>query len=301
MDTNCNLTVPPESISDTFNTAAPSGPFSCRETVYGIAKRFEFFIEQIETYRGKQGLESKEVRILDVGCGTGVNVTIPLARAGYSMTGLDLDSASVERGRLLSEGLGNIEFHCGTIEDQIVSQSYDVVICSEVLEHLKEPNLMIGRLRSALKEDGLLLVTVPNGFGFFELDSVFWEAFSRFPRLIQVLYKLESLFWRALGSTALQQRRKQENDPRYLALNVSTMAPDTRHHQSFTRAKITRLLEGQGLRILQIRNNTFLAGNTFALFVREWDGFLAWNARIADHLPSSLVSGWLIGAEKRAL
>jgi len=275
-----------------------SGPLIIRETVYGIVKRVEFFIEHVEAYRRRKGLEAHEVRILDVGCGTGVNVTVPLAHAGFSIMGLDLDSASIERGRLLAEGLRNIEFHCGSIEDQVVSQLRDVVICSEVLEHLQEPAIFIEKLKSVLKEGGLLLVTVPNGFGYFELDNLFWQAISRFPRLIQVLYKLESLFWGAFGSPEHLRRRKEENEPRRLELNLSTLARDTRHCQSFTRSKIDRLLESQGLRILKIRNNTFLAGNTLALFVREFDRFLAWNARAADRLPSFLVSGWLIAAEK---
>lgn len=275
-----------------------SGSLIIRETVYGIVKRVEFFIEHIETYRKKKGLEAHEVRILDVGCGTGLNVTVPLAHAGYSIMGLDLDSASVERGRLLAEGCGNIEFYCGSIEDQTVFERRDVVICSEVLEHLQEPAIFIGQLKSVLTEGGLFLVTIPNGFGYFELDNLFWQAISRFPRLIRVLYKLGSLFWGVFGSPEHLRRRKEEYEPRRRELNRSTLARDTRHCQSFTRSKIVRLLESQGLRILKIRNNTFLAGNTLALFVREFDGLLAWNARAADRLPSFLVSGWLIAAEK---
>lgn len=173
-----------------------------------------------------------------------------------------------------------------------------MVICSEVLEHLQEPAIFIEKLKAVLKEGGLLLVTVPNGFGYFELDNLFWQAISRFRWLIQVLYKLESLFWGAFGSPEHLRRRKEEYEPRRQELNRSTLARDTRHCQSFTRSKIARLIESQGLRILKIRNNTFLAGNTLAMFVREFDGLLVWNTRVADRLPSFLVSGWLIAAEK---
>lgn len=277
--------------------ALVAGPFVIRETVYGIVKRVDFFIEHIEAYRKRKGLETQEVRILDVGCGTGVYVTIPLANAGYSVIGLDLDSASIDRARQLTLGLKNIEFRCGSLENQHFYQPFHVVICSEVLEHLERPVILVRQLAGAIKEGGLLLVTVPNGFGFFELESFFWRLLSRYPWLVQRLYYCERLFWRIFGSAEILRRRNEEYTPERLKLALSTLAPDTNHLQAFTRSKITQLLRGQGLEVLAFRNNTFLAGNLLGLVVRELDGFLSWNGRIANRLPSFLVSDWLIAAE----
>ena len=92
---------------------------------------------------------------------------------------------------------------------------------------------------------------------------------------------------------------KEEYRPERYELTMSSYAPDTTHYQSFTYSKITQLLESQGLQILALRNNTFLAGNTLGLFLRELDSLLALNARVADRLPNFLVSGWLIAAENR--
>ena len=276
-----------------------SGPLLIRETVYGIVKRLDFFVKHIEAYRRRENLEPHEVRVLDVGCGTGVNVTIPLANAGYSIAGLDFDFASIDRARQLARGLKNVEFICGSVESLQSQQPFHVIICSEVLEHFQEPVVFVRQLVSALKERGLLLVTVPNGFGFFELDSVFWRILSRFPRLVNnLLYRWENLFWEIFGSSAILQRRKDEYRPDRLALTHSTLAPDLTHYQSFTRSKITQLLQSQGCCVSEVRNNTFLAGNLLGLVVRELDRFLAWNARIADKLPGFLVSGWLIAAQK---
>ncbi len=290
-------TVVSKSIMDRSPATLVSGPLIIRETVFGIVNRFEFFIQHIERYRQKKGLDVHDMRILDVGCGTGVNVTVPLANAGYSIMGMDSDSASIERGRLLAKGLTSIDFYCGSISDPAVSRRYDVVICSEMLEHLQEPANFIGELKSIMKEDGLLLVTVPNGFGFFELDNFFWQLLSRSPWLIKKLYRLVASFWSIFGSTERLQRMREEYRPERYELTLSTFAPDTTHYQSFTCSKMTRLLENQGLRILAVRNNTVLAGNSLSLFLRELDGLLALNARVADRLPRSLVSGWLIAAE----
>lgn len=275
-----------------------SGPLVIRETVYGIVKRLNFLIQHIETYRNGEGLEPYELRVLDVGCGTGVNVTVPLANAGYSITGVDLDSASIDRARQLARGLKNIEFCVGPLEGQQFCRRFHVVVCSEVLEHLQKPDVLLQQIVRVTVEGGLVLVTVPNGLGYFELESFLWRLLLRYPRSIKMLYGCEDLFWKAFGSPETLERRREEYRRDRLELTWSTLAPDTDHYQTFTRLKITQLLESQRLQVLAARNNTFLAGNLLGLAVRELDGFLAWNARVADKLPSPLVSGWLMAAQK---
>ena len=44
-------------------------------------------------------------------------------------------------------------------------EKYHAVICSEVLEHLHEPGKLLAVLHAILHDDGVLLVTVPNGTG----------------------------------------------------------------------------------------------------------------------------------------
>lgn len=290
--------VMPKVLRDHPFSAIVSGPLVIRETVYGIVKRLDFFIQHIEACRKREGVTTQEVSILDIGCGTGVNVLIPLAEVGYSVVGLDSDVASVERARELSMGRKNIQFRCGSLDHERFDSSFHVVICSEVLEHLQEPGVLVRQMSSVLKEGGLLLVTVPNGFGFFELDSFFWRFLCRSQRVIDTLYGWENKFWRVFGSAEILQRREGEYRPERLKLTWSTLASETSHFQSFTRSKITRLLRSEGFRVLEIRNNTFLAGNLLGLVVRELNGFLSWNSRIADRLSHVLASGWLIAGVK---
>ena len=101
---SASTSVMSETQMDHSHTTIDSGPLIIRETVYGIVKRVEIFVEQIEAYRKRKGIRAQELKVLDVGCGTGVNITIPLANAGYSLMGLDTDSTSIERGPLSSRG-----------------------------------------------------------------------------------------------------------------------------------------------------------------------------------------------------
>jgi len=277
-------------------SAFRSGPLTIRETVYGIVKRLRFFISHIETERKRRLLEKGRVRVLDVGCGTGVNVTIPLAGMGYWTVGVDPDPSSIVRAKELSSDLRNVEFISGRLEDQVFPKPFDVIICSEVLEHLESPAKLLAQIATNLSDEGLLLLSVPNGFGYFEIDSVLWRLIVTNRRLEQALYSAEYRFWRTFGTSDLLARRSMEYDPKRRSLTQSTLSIDQSHFQSFMLSKVFRLLSDQGFRVLERRNTTLLAGNLIGLLLRELDFFLQLNSEIADKLPAFLASGWLIAA-----
>jgi SAM-dependent methyltransferase len=277
--------------------AFQSGSLTIRETVYGIVKRLRFLISHVEAERRRLALEPEELRVLDIGCGTGVNVTIPLAGMGYSMVGIDSDDGSINRARNLSAGLTNVEFICGKLEDQVFSQPFHVVICSEVLEHIENPERFLGQVCDNLRSQGLFLLTLPNGFGYFEMESVLWRFIIANPRMERALYSIEYIFWRKFGSKDLLARRSAEFEPSRYSLTQSTLSPGGGTHSQFFRlGNVSRLLVDQGFTILERRNNTIFAGNLLGLLVREIDAFLEWNARAADKLPGFMASGWLIAA-----
>lgn len=97
--------------------------------------------------------------VLNIGIGDGSFERLAL-EAGLNISSLDPDSESVES---LSKRL-NINAYCGSIENICLpSQSLDVVVVSEVLEHLEEDQARAGLKECArvLKNNGLLLGSVP--------------------------------------------------------------------------------------------------------------------------------------------
>ena len=137
------------------------------ETVYSSQKRLAWLADRIRPGS----------RVLELGCGTGVMITIPLAQAGYAITGLDRDEASIGRGREIAAQLGvDAQILQSHSLEQLDGQR-DVVIVSEVLEHLRDADLdaMLGRLAGIVRIGGSLLVTVPNGYGWFEAESWVWR------------------------------------------------------------------------------------------------------------------------------
>ena len=98
--------------------------------------------------------------VLDAGCGTGEK-SILLAKYGAMVTGIDLSTNQLNHARRIArEQKVNISF----IEKDLVSDSltnigkFDLIICTGVLHHTKNPVLAFNKLASQLKEGGVIVI-----------------------------------------------------------------------------------------------------------------------------------------------
>ena len=101
--------------------------------------------------------------ILDVGCGGGL-LAEPLARLGGRVVGIDPAAENAAAARLHAEKSGlAIDYRAATIEETAdKGQRFDIVIASEVVEHVADLNLFIRRAVDCVKPGGLLIVTTIN-------------------------------------------------------------------------------------------------------------------------------------------
>jgi len=100
----------------------------------------------------------KNPQILDIGCGTGFNITY-LHQLGYNqITGLDFspDALAYCHSRQLEILL------CGNAEKLPIHQhSYDIILTLDMLEHLKDDRSALSEVFRVLKPDGSLIIFVP--------------------------------------------------------------------------------------------------------------------------------------------
>lgn len=118
-------------------------------------------------------------RVLDLGCGNGA-LTLRLAAAGFSMTGLDGSSTGIAIARANAAGLAS--FHEGWLEDVLphdLHKSFDAVIAVEVIEHLPRPRVLCERAREALRGAGPFIVTTPYHGYFKNLALALCNRFDR--------------------------------------------------------------------------------------------------------------------------
>jgi O-antigen biosynthesis protein len=99
------------------------------------------------------------VRVLDVGCSSGY-LAGPLSRRGNTVVGLELDPAAAREAEQFCERVlvGDVE----TMALPLEPASFDVVLCGDVLEHLRDPGAALARLRPFLRPGGRLVASTPN-------------------------------------------------------------------------------------------------------------------------------------------
>ncbi|MBV9405207.1 MAG: class I SAM-dependent methyltransferase [Acidobacteriaceae bacterium] len=106
-----------------------------------------------------RALTPENVRVLDVGCGTGSLTVIANRGKGNRVVGLEPDS-----GRSAVARTRGIETFCGYLDDEFIRANgqFDVIVFSDVLEHLASPNEMLKRAMDGLRPGGIILASVPN-------------------------------------------------------------------------------------------------------------------------------------------
>ncbi|MFH1626574.1 MAG: class I SAM-dependent methyltransferase [bacterium] len=100
----------------------------------------------------------KKAKILEVGSGLGY-LTYSLNKAGYDCEGIDYSDTATN---FANNFFGNKYFQ-GTIEtfSENNEEKYDVVIATEVIEHIIDPNSFIKSTLKVLKSGGTLIFTTP--------------------------------------------------------------------------------------------------------------------------------------------
>jgi SAM-dependent methyltransferase len=98
-------------------------------------------------------------RVLDVGCATGY-LAAELGYRGCRVTGVDADPVAAERARAHCEAVvvGDVEDD-GCRRELAALAPFDVVLCGDVLEHLRDP---WSALRGLAALGGDVVLSVPN-------------------------------------------------------------------------------------------------------------------------------------------
>lgn len=211
-----------------------------KENIYGHIKRLEWIKEFI----------SKDDLVVEFGCGTGYMITYPLLKDGYNIIGIDLDTKSIEYGQNFFSKVGLEANSLRSVNMKDLDIEPDIIIASEVLEHIPFPylNETLGTIAHKLKPGGQLLVTVPNGYGWFELESLLWFK-CKIGFILQYLQitRVISIIKRFLLGPDID------------APCPSTLS-DSPHVQYFTYTSIKALLRRHGFEVIDSTGSVLFAG-----------------------------------------
>lgn len=238
-------------------------------------KRVDFIVETI-----LQSFSSK-VRVLDIGCGNGV-ISRHLGNFGFDVTGIDVSQKTIERARNLTD-LPNVQFMTRSAEELVAAgEKYDIIICSEVLEHLDDPGALLKVIYSSLTDQGKLIVTVPNGKGPREMLVT---------KPILHLRKKNNWLWKMI------LRIKKTFG--YQGTTVQSAADNLDHIQFFTRKDLEKLSQNNHFRIIKFGKANFIEDVfPFSILARKITFLQKLDCKIADILPYHFTGGFFTVWEK---
>ncbi|WP_293762175.1 bifunctional 2-polyprenyl-6-hydroxyphenol methylase/3-demethylubiquinol 3-O-methyltransferase UbiG [uncultured Aquitalea sp.] len=116
-------------------------------------------LEYIDSFAG-----IAERRVVDVGCGGGI-LAESMAVKGAIVTGIDLAKKSLKVAQLHSLESGvQVDYRCVAVETlaEEAPESYDVVTCMEMLEHVPDPESVVRSCARLVKPGGWVFFSTLN-------------------------------------------------------------------------------------------------------------------------------------------
>lgn len=112
--------------------------------------------------RGLVPAAPPSLRVLDIGCGTGLNAS-QIAASGHDVVGVDVSDVAIEKFK----ECGFEGYVCDVIEGMpFEDNSFDLVFAAEVIEHIADTEAFLQELFRVLKPGGRLILST--------LNSAFW-------------------------------------------------------------------------------------------------------------------------------
>ena len=236
-------------------------------------KKLKFIYSQIIQYSKKHDKEIHDLKILEAGCGDG-GISIPLASLGCKVKSFDIDQNYIKHVQniIKENNITNLEVTEGNAYTSNDNQTYDIIILSEVLEHVLEPEKLLANLIKMTHNTSCLIVTCPNGYGPWEIKNrLFIYPFVRNNHIRRLMHRPDYVF--GAGGDHCQFYKK---------LDIVDFLSDDFDLVSFSNSdSIFASLD-------LIYNQSRILTNFFSKI----------DSKLADHVPYWLGSGWFFCFEK---
>ncbi len=103
--------------------------------------------------------KKEEIDVLEAGCGSRNNFSFPAETVRF--TGMDISEKQLGRNKNLDKKiLGDLQTY------DLGENVYDIIMCWNVLEHLENPGAALKNFLNAIKEDGMIIIGIPNVMSF---------------------------------------------------------------------------------------------------------------------------------------
>ncbi len=169
-------------------------------------------------------------KVLDLGAGAGIIEQCNFKGLASVVYGIDLDNRVLKNPYLDEAKLGSAE------SIPYDDQSFDIVICNNVLEHLSNPAVVFKEVHRVLRRDGFLIAKTPNKFHYVSIlarltPHWFHKFYNRlrgrqeedtFPTFYRINSYKEIVYYVQKTGFKIEKIELIEGRPEYLRINCFT-------------------------------------------------------------------------------
>ncbi len=137
-----------------------NGPFKMLHRINPL--RLQYIVDHIKKFYHIDNT----LKVIDIGCGGGI-LTIPMARLGMRVTGIDPGEKNIQVAKMYAEKVGlKVEYHTAYAEELSIlpqfREKYDVITIMEAVEHVEDYKNFLSHACTLLKHEGLLFISTIN-------------------------------------------------------------------------------------------------------------------------------------------
>jgi trans-aconitate methyltransferase len=213
---------------------------------------------------------SKDGKILEVGVGTG-QITLPCAKRGYEVVGLELGPALAEQARKNLAAYPNVKIETAAFEDWQSKEKFDLLLSAQAF-HWIETDVGVRKATEFLNESGAIALVwnldVSQDTDFYKAATLLYEkyvpdqpnrpspqkGFERFKRALSESADFQGLVERNVTREIMYSRENflklRNTFSNYLALSAETRAEFNR--------ELSKLIDSHGGSVLHIYKTVLL-------------------------------------------
>ena len=240
------------------------------ENIFGHTKKLTYILDHLRQVTER----NPSATVLDFGCGNGSAVSQYIIGAlpeTATYIGVDIHPESVAHANK-HFGKPNARFTNVLPE----AGTCDMIVYADVLEHLDQPLEMLSQHQRLLKPGGVIVGSIPNGVGPFEIESAIDRRFQISARIARARAKAGSRnAWAIPYNSA------------------------SGHLQFYRKKPFLRMIEDAGFHVTEFKNGTFFGAMVTERVLRlGGEPLMRANTAVAKVLPYWAVSTWLFAAAR---
>lgn len=232
---------------------------SGNEAMHSVVGRQRKAATMLAVLASALGDRLARAHVLNVGCSTGI-IDIALAPHVAKTVGIDIDAPAIDAARASCSAV-NAEFRLGdAMRLDFPDAAFDVVICSQVYEHVPDPVRMMEEIHRVLRPDGVCYFAATNRF-------CVMEQHYHLPFLSVIPVPLAHLYLRILRRGDFYHERHMSLGGLRRLVREFDVDDYTRRMLADPDAYAARYMLGQGARLRAIRALAGLAYRVFPGYV----------------------------------